>query len=163
MGEPWIDSYFAVVTDYSRKFVLAVATKDDLDTFVKRRGKALDSFPSLPYAWYVYYGYWHLWVHNEPQEVAMYFRCPFTASLVQSSTLIWHPPLSTVLLTLMYIQDANATCPGCFDFRRLSQCCWPNQNAIRSIWPQNENQTWYKLVFLTRPYQSLRHDSSFQI
>lgn len=41
---------FALVTDYSRKFVLAVATKDDLDTFVKRRGKALDSFPSLSYA-----------------------------------------------------------------------------------------------------------------
>ncbi|KZT70491.1 hypothetical protein DAEQUDRAFT_810657 [Daedalea quercina L-15889] len=29
---------FAIVTDYSRKFVLGVATKQDLDNFVSRRG-----------------------------------------------------------------------------------------------------------------------------
>ncbi|WRT63772.1 uncharacterized protein IL334_000697 [Kwoniella shivajii] len=29
---------FALVTDAERKFILAVATKDDLETFVKRRG-----------------------------------------------------------------------------------------------------------------------------
>ncbi|EPS39134.1 hypothetical protein H072_7092 [Dactylellina haptotyla CBS 200.50] len=32
------DSGFAVVTDAARKFVLAVATRDDLENFAKRRG-----------------------------------------------------------------------------------------------------------------------------
>ncbi|KAF8325867.1 uncharacterized protein EI90DRAFT_3072065 [Cantharellus anzutake] len=31
---------FALVTDYARKFVLAVATRDDLNNFVTRRGNA---------------------------------------------------------------------------------------------------------------------------
>ncbi|KAI6007864.1 hypothetical protein EDC04DRAFT_2780047 [Pisolithus marmoratus] len=31
---------FALVTDYDRKFVLAVATSQDLDNFVSRRGKS---------------------------------------------------------------------------------------------------------------------------
>ncbi|KAI6121955.1 hypothetical protein F5141DRAFT_998900 [Pisolithus sp. B1] len=32
------DNLFALVTDYDRKFVLAVATSQDLDNFVSRRG-----------------------------------------------------------------------------------------------------------------------------
>ncbi|KAF9512007.1 hypothetical protein BS47DRAFT_1346165 [Hydnum rufescens UP504] len=38
--EQFLDSHlFALVTDQSRKFVLAVATRQDLDNFVTRRGR----------------------------------------------------------------------------------------------------------------------------
>ncbi|TFK49450.1 hypothetical protein OE88DRAFT_1633262 [Heliocybe sulcata] len=37
--EKFLDkNIFAIITDYGRKFVLAVATKQDLETFVSRRG-----------------------------------------------------------------------------------------------------------------------------
>ncbi|THG96505.1 hypothetical protein EW026_g5338 [Hermanssonia centrifuga] len=32
------DNIFAIVTDHGRKFVLAVATQQDLENFVNRRG-----------------------------------------------------------------------------------------------------------------------------